>query len=41
MELNADGKVRMHYTEYRLDDINRALDDFKHRRFAGRGVIVP
>ena len=41
MELNADGKVKMHYAEYSLDNINQALDDFKHRRFAGRGVIVP
>ena len=41
MELNADGKVKMHYTRYSLDDINVALDDFKNRRFAGRGVIVP
>lgn len=41
MELNADGKVRMHYAQYKLDDINAALDDFKNRRFAGRGVIVP
>ena len=41
MELNADGKVKMHYTQYGLDDINTALDDFKNRRFPGRGVIVP
>ena len=41
MELNADGKVKMHYSQYRLADINTALDDFKNRRFAGRGVIVP
>ena len=41
MELNADGKVKMHYTQYSLDNINVALDDFKNRRFAGRGVIVP
>ena len=41
MELNADGKVKMHYTEYTLADINTAIDDFKHRRFTGRGVIVP
>lgn len=41
MELNADGKVKMHYTQYSLDDINTALDDFKNRRFSGRGVIVP
>lgn len=41
MELNADGKVKMHYTEYSLADINTAIDDFKNRRFTGRGVIVP
>jgi NAD+-dependent secondary alcohol dehydrogenase Adh1 len=41
MELNADGKVKMHYTQYDLGDINTALDDFKNRKFTGRGVIVP
>lgn len=41
MELNADGKVKMHYTQFGLSDINVAIDDFKNRRFAGRGVIVP
>ena len=41
MELNADGKVKMHAARYGLDDINTAIDDFKNRRFAGRGVIVP
>ncbi|MCV3274264.1 NAD(P)-dependent alcohol dehydrogenase [Roseobacter sinensis] len=41
MELNADGLVKMHYTEYTLDDINTSIDDFKNRRFTGRGVIVP
>lgn len=41
MELNADGKVKMHYTQYKLDDINQAIDDFKNRRFTGRGVLVP
>jgi NAD+-dependent secondary alcohol dehydrogenase Adh1 len=41
MELNADGKVKMHQTEYKLANINQAIDDFKNRRFTGRGVIVP
>ncbi len=41
MELNAEGRVRLHAQRYRLDEINRALDDFKHRRFVGRAVIVP
>lgn len=41
MELNADGLVKMHYTEYSLANINQGIDDFKNRRFTGRGVIVP
>lgn len=41
MELNADGLVKMHYTEYSLENINQGIDDFKNRRFAGRGVMVP
>ena len=41
MEMNADGKVKMHQSEYKLANINEAIDDFKHRRFTGRGVIVP
>jgi len=41
MELNSEGKVKMHQTEYKLANINQAIDDFKNRRFTGRGVIVP
>ncbi len=41
MELNADGKVKMHQTEYKLANINQAVSDFKDRKFTGRGVIVP
>lgn len=41
MELNADGKVKMHQAEYSLDNINVAIDDFKNRKFTGRGVIIP
>ncbi|GAB0112639.1 NAD(P)-dependent alcohol dehydrogenase [Acidisoma sp. C75] len=41
MELNADGRVRMHYSKYNLENINTAIADFKARRFTGRGVIVP
>ena len=41
MEMNADGKVRMHQTEYKLANINQAITDFKDRKFTGRGVIVP
>lgn len=41
MEMNADGKVKMHQTEYSLDNINQAIVDFNDRKFTGRGVIVP
>ncbi len=41
MELNADNKVKMHQTEYKLDNINEAIADFKARKFTGRGVIIP
>ncbi|WP_146589820.1 NAD(P)-dependent alcohol dehydrogenase [Puniceibacterium confluentis] len=41
MQLNADGLVKMHQTEFSLADINKGIDDFKNRRFTGRGVIVP
>ena len=41
MELNADGHVKMHQTEYKLANINEAISDFKDRKFTGRGVIVP
>ncbi len=38
-EAQTGDKVKMHYTEYNLASINTALDDFKNRRFTGRGVI--
>jgi len=41
MELNADGRVKLHAQQYSLDDINLAIDDFKAGQFTGRGVIVP
>jgi NAD+-dependent secondary alcohol dehydrogenase Adh1 len=41
MELNAEGRVKLHAQQYKLDDINIAINDFKSRRIVGRGVIVP
>jgi len=41
MELNAEGRVKLYGQQYRLEQINQAIDDFKHRRIAGRAVIVP
>ncbi len=41
MELNAEGRVTMHSSQYALDDINRAIGDLKAANIAGRGVIVP
>ena len=41
MELNAEGKVKLHAQEYSLANINAAITDFKNRQIVGRGVIVP
>ncbi|MCZ6679699.1 MAG: NAD(P)-dependent alcohol dehydrogenase [Candidatus Poribacteria bacterium] len=41
MELNAEGRVKMHAQQYSLDNINTAITDFKNRQIVGRGVIVP
>jgi NAD+-dependent secondary alcohol dehydrogenase Adh1 len=41
MELNAEGRVEMHSSRYRLADINSAIEDFKAANIAGRAVIVP
>ena len=41
MELNADGRVKLHAQQYSLDDINLAIDTFKKGQIVGRGVIVP
>lgn len=41
MELNAEGRVKLHSQEYSLDNINAAITDFKNRQIVGRGVIVP
>ncbi|MDW7982992.1 MAG: NAD(P)-dependent alcohol dehydrogenase [Thermomicrobium sp.] len=41
MDLAARGIVRVAVQRYSLDEINRAIDDFKHGRYFGRAVIVP
>lgn len=41
MELNAEGRVKLHAQQYKLDEINKAIADFKQRKIVGRGVIVP
>jgi NAD+-dependent secondary alcohol dehydrogenase Adh1 len=41
MELNAEGRVKLHAQEYKLSQINQAVSDFKNRKIVGRGVIVP
>ena len=41
MDLAARGLVRVYVQRYRLEEINRAIDDFKHGRYFGRAVIVP
>src|SRR3990172_2037763 len=41
MELNAEGRVKLHAQQYSLDNINVGINDFKNRNIVGRGVIVP
>ena len=41
MELNAEGRVKLHAQQYSLYNINMAISDFKNRAIVGRGVIVP
>ena len=41
MELNAEGRVKLHGQQYSLDNINVAINDFKNRNIVGRGVIAP
>lgn len=41
MELNAEGRVKLHAQQYKLDDINLAIDAFKKGQIVGRGVIIP
>jgi NAD+-dependent secondary alcohol dehydrogenase Adh1 len=41
MVLAARDKVRLHTTEYPLDEYARALDDLDHGRVRGRAILVP
>ena len=41
MSLAARGKVRLATRQYRLDQVNQAIDDLRGLRIEGRGVLVP
>ncbi|MGH8874979.1 MAG: NAD(P)-dependent alcohol dehydrogenase [Acidimicrobiia bacterium] len=41
MALAADGKVVLHTRQYRLEEVNEAIDDFNAGRIQGRGVLIP
>jgi NAD+-dependent secondary alcohol dehydrogenase Adh1 len=41
MMLHAEGRVTLRTQRYKLDEINRALDDLDQGRIKGRGVLVP
>jgi NAD+-dependent secondary alcohol dehydrogenase Adh1 len=41
MTMAGQGRVSLHATEYRLDDINTAIHDLHHGQLQGRGVIIP
>ena len=39
--LAGQGKVELHSNRYHLDSVNDAIDDLRHGRIRGRGVLVP
>ena len=41
MVMAGQGRVTLHASEYRLDDINTAIHDLEGGRLHGRGVIIP
>ncbi len=41
MTMAGQGRINLHATEYRLDDINTAIHDLHHGQIQGRGVIIP
>jgi len=41
MELHVAGRIKLYTKQYPLDDVNKAIDDFKSAKFIGRGVLVP
>ncbi len=41
MALTAQGKVRLHTTNYALDAANDALDDLDNGRLQGRAILIP
>jgi NAD+-dependent secondary alcohol dehydrogenase Adh1 len=41
MTLTAQGKVKLHTSQYPLDAINDAMDDLDNGRLQGRGILVP
>ena len=41
MTLTAQGKVKLHTSQYPLDAINDAMADLDNGRLQGRGILVP
>ncbi|KAK4508050.1 hypothetical protein PRZ48_001787 [Zasmidium cellare] len=41
MALAAQGKVKLHTTEYRLEEFQRAIDDLSEGKVRGRAILVP
>jgi NAD+-dependent secondary alcohol dehydrogenase Adh1 len=41
MTLNEEGKVKLHAQRYKLDDVNKAIEDLDLRKIKGRGVLLP
>ncbi|KAF2172294.1 hypothetical protein M409DRAFT_50015 [Zasmidium cellare ATCC 36951] len=41
MALAEQGKVKLHTTEYKLEDFQRAIDDLSNGKVRGRAILVP
>lgn len=41
MVLAAQGKVKLHTQQYKLDDFQKAIDDLSEGKVRGRAILVP
>lgn len=41
MVLAAQGKVKLHTQQYKLDDFQKAIDDLSAGKVRGRAILVP
>lgn len=41
MTLAAQGKVKLHTAQYKLDDFQQAIDDLDAGKVRGRAILIP